>query len=75
MTKMCKYLRSRGLLVKTVAQKVGSTSQAVCKIGENDTTPNLKTLEKLANAMTDLGAPTTVVDLTAALYGTESKEE
>ncbi len=69
MTKMCAYIRSRGLLVKTVAQKVGTSSQNISKIGENNVTPNLKTLERVAKAMTELGAPTTVVALTVAIYG------
>lgn len=65
---MCEYLKRRGLMVKTVAQHLGVSTQAISKLGINYT-PTAKTLRKVAAAMTELGAPTTVVDLTAALYG------
>lgn len=65
---MYEYLKRRGLMVKTVAQHLGVSSQAISQMGIR-ATPTAKTLRKVAAAMTELGAPTTVVDLTAALYG------
>lgn len=65
---MHEYLKSRGLRVTTLAQQMGVTKQAVSMMGTKYT-PTARTLKKVAAAMTELGAPTTVVDLTAALYG------
>ena len=67
--KIGEYIRSRGLTVSLVSQKMGVTRQAVDKYGtEYGHNPTTKTLEKVAKAMTELGAPTTVVDLVAATY-------
>lgn len=64
---MDEYARSRNLLVPLIAQKMGVTRQAVHDLGVSHA-PTLRTLEKVSKAMTELGAPTTVVDLVAALY-------
>ena len=57
-----KYIKSRGLTTKLVAQKVGITRQAIQHYGTKFT-PTAKTLEKIAKAMTERGAETKVVDL------------
>lgn len=68
---MTEYVRSRGLTVALVSQKLGVSRQAVAKYGDGHA-PTAKVLGKIAQAMTELGAQTTVVDLVAALY--EKKE-
>lgn len=66
-----KYIKSRGLTAKLVAQKAGITRQAVQQYGTKFT-PTAKTLERLAKAMTELGAETKVVDLVKVLYDKSS---
>ena len=70
--KMSEYAKSRGLTISLIYQKMGVSKQAVSLYGVKNV-PTTKTLEKTAKAMTELGAPTTVVDLFAALY-TDKKE-
>lgn len=62
-----KYIKSRGLTTKLVAQKMGVTRQTIGQYGTKFT-PTAKTLDKLAKAMTELGAETKVVDLVKVLY-------
>ena len=62
-----KYIKSRGLTTKLVAQKMGVTRQAINKYGTKFT-PTARTLDKLAKTMTELGAETKVVDLVKVLY-------
>lgn len=64
---MHEYAKRRGLTVQLIAQKLGVTRQCVAQYG-NERKPTVTTLEKTAKAMTELGAPTTVVDLVAALF-------
>ena len=64
---MNEYAKSRGLTISLIAQKMGVSKQAVSLYGIKFV-PTAKTLERTAKAMTELGAPTTVVDLFAALY-------
>lgn len=59
------YINSRGLTVSVVTQKLGVSRQTISDYSTCKNGPTLRTLSKLANAMTDLGAPTTVADLTA----------
>ena len=61
------YIKSRGLITSVVAQKMGVTRQAIQQYGTKFT-PTAKTLEKIAKAMTELGAETKVVDLVQVLY-------
>ena len=68
---MKEYAKSRGLTVQLIAQKVGVSRQCVSQYGDARK-PTVTTLEKVAKAMTELGAPTTVVDLVAALYKQEA---
>lgn len=68
---MNEYVRKRGLRVSLVAQKMGVSRQAVSQYG-NGYVPTTKVLERVAVAMTELGATTTVVDLVAALYEKEN---
>lgn len=67
--RIAEYIRFRGLTVTLVAQKMKVSKQSISQYGrEYGHTPTAKSLEKVANAMTELGAPTTVVDLVAAQY-------
>ena len=61
------YIRSRGLRSKIVAQKIGVSRQALNQYGTRYT-PTARTLGKIARAMTELGAETTVVDLVKVFY-------
>ena len=71
---MNEYAKSRGLTISLIAQKMGVSKQAVSLYGIKFV-PTAKTLERTAKAMTELGAPTTVVDLFAALYPKEEVEK
>lgn len=62
-----KYINSRGLTTRLVAQKMGVSRQAIQHYGTKFT-PTARTLDKLAKAMTELGAETKVVDLVKVLY-------
>jgi transcriptional regulator with XRE-family HTH domain len=61
------YINSRGLTPRIVCQKIGVTKQALSDYSNTKNGPTLKTLNKLAEGMTSLGAPTSVADLTRAL--------
>lgn len=61
------YIKSRGLTVRLVSQKMGVTRQAVEQYNPNSLTA--RTMERIAIAMTELGAPTTVVDILVAISG------
>lgn len=65
---MNEYAKSRGLTGQLIARKLGMSRQAISRYGADGYQPTLTTLEKVARAMTELGAQTTVVDLVAALY-------
>lgn len=71
---MSEYAKSRGLTITLIAQKIGVSRQAVSLYGIKFV-PTARTLEKIAKGMTELGAPTTVVDLVAALYPKEEVEK
>lgn len=64
------YVKARGLTLKLVAQKAGMTRQAVDNCGKKFT-PTVRTLQKLAEAMTALGAETKVVDLVPIFYNSK----
>lgn len=70
---MNEYAKIRGLRAAHISQKIGITRQALEQYGKVYM-PTVKSLEKVANAMTELGAPTTVVDLVVALYENKRKE-
>lgn len=73
--KLNKYIKERGLTTYLVAQKLKVSRQAIEQYG-NHKKPRVDTMEKIAAAMTELGAPTAVVDLVAALLKeTEDEEE
>ena len=61
------YIKSRGLTMRIVAQKMGITRQMIYGYGRYFT-PTAKTLKKMAEAMTELGAETTVVDLVSNVF-------
>lgn len=65
--KISKYIKKRGLTVRLVAQTMGITRQAIEQYGD-EFQPTTTTLLKIANAMSELGAETRVVDLVAAMY-------
>ncbi len=65
--KIVDYIHCRGLTPRIVCQKIGVSKQALSDYDNCKNGPTLKTLEKLANGMTALGAPTTVADLTTAI--------
>lgn len=71
--KLNEYIKSRGLSVRIVGQKMGVTRQCMGKYG-TAYTPTVKTLEKMARAMTELGAKTTVVDLITNVYSAKYEE-
>lgn len=61
------FIRSRGLTISLVAQKRGVSRQVIANYGKARN-PSVKTLQKLAQAMSELGALTTVADIVKALY-------
>lgn len=63
---MHKYISSRGLTIRLVAQKMGVSRQALEHYGKAFQ-PTAKTLSRVAEAMTELGAPTTAIDVFAAI--------
>lgn len=68
---MTEYAKSRGLKVSHISQKMGVSRQAVSKYGDGHV-PTTKVLEKIARAMTELGVPTTPVEIFQALYKEEA---
>lgn len=62
------YITAKGLSVKLIAQSLGISRQTVYDYGRGDM-PTYKTLKKIADAMTEMGVPTTVVELYAAMSG------
>ena len=63
---MTDYINSRGLNVRIVANEMKVSRQAVAKY-TSDVMPRVGTMKRIAAAMTALGAPTTAVDILAAL--------
>lgn len=63
---MTKYLRTRGLNIRLVAQELGVTRQSIAQYNGKKM-PRVDTMKRIAAAMTELGAPTTVVELLAGL--------
>ena len=72
-SKIARYIKSKGLTLSAVAEKAGVTRQALAKYGE-DFSPTLKSLKKVAKALTELGYPTTAADLVNIVtkYNTEA---
>ena len=64
--KLSDYIRSCGLFSSHVAKKMGVTKQMIDAYGKSSD-PTLKTMVKIATAMSELGVPTTVADITKAL--------
>ena len=62
------YITKKGLSVQLVAQACGTSRQNIYKIGRK-CSPTYNTLKKIADAMTEMGVPTTVVELYAAMSG------
>lgn len=71
---LTQYIRKRGLIPSHVAQKLGVTRQTVEQYGNGKFYPTLRTIEKIARAMTDMGCPTTVADISAALIDKKKEE-
>lgn len=70
--KLANYINGRGLVVAHVAQKMGVSRQQLDQYDETRL-PTLRTTVRIVDAMTELGAPTSVADITAALMQ-EKKE-
>ena len=70
--KLTKYINERGLIANHVAVKLGVTRQYLDQYDAGARSPTLKTLTRIATAMTELGAPTTVADLSTALLQEEA---
>lgn len=56
------YIRERGLTVRLVGQKCGVRRQTLYQYGKKYR-PTVKTCEKIAQAMTELGAKTEPIDI------------
>ena len=69
--KLTKYIQARGLIANHVAVKLRVSRQYLDQYDAGKRSPTLKTLTKIADAMTELGAPTTVADLSTALMQEE----
>lgn len=61
------YIIDRGLTPGIMAQTMGVSRQQISKWNQSNM-PTVKTLKKLADTMTELGAPTTVLDIFTAVY-------
>lgn len=60
------YIKSRGLIPAHVAQKLGISRQMINEYGKGKL-PTLRTTERIAKAMTDMGAETSIADISGAL--------
>lgn len=60
--RLARYIKSKGLTLSEVALKIGVTRQVLARYGEVSGT-TLKTLKKVAKAMTSLGVPTKATEL------------
>ena len=70
--KLTKYMQARGLIANHVAKKLGVSRQYLDQYDAGKRSPTLKTLTRISAAMTELGAPTTVADLSTALMEEEA---
>lgn len=59
---LTEYIKGKGLTVPLVAQQMGVRKQWLYEFGKANT-PTAKSLNKVATAMTELGVPTTPLDL------------
>lgn len=64
--KLSIYISEKGLVTSHVARQMGVSRQQLDQYC-NDRFPNLKTTLRIAEAMTALGVPTTVGDISKAL--------
>ncbi len=69
--RLTQYIHERGLYPAHVASKMGVTRQCFEQYDRGVHSPTLKSLTKIAAAMTELGALTTVADLSTALLKKE----
>lgn len=68
--KLSDYIHERGLITSHVAKKAGISRQQIDQYGgAKRRLLTLRTAERIATAMTELGAPTTVADISTALLG------
>ena len=68
--KLSTYINEKGLVTAHVAQQMGVSRQQLDQYS-NDHFPTLKTTIRIADAMTKLGKPTTVADISQALMQVE----
>lgn len=64
--KLSDYIHERGLVTSHVAKQMGKKRQQIDQYGTNRLM-TLRTAKRIAEAMTELGAPTTVADITTAM--------
>lgn len=70
--KLTDYIHDRGLVASHVAKQMGIQRQQLDQYnGVTRKLMNLGTAQRIANAMTELGASTTVADITSALMRKE----
>ena len=69
--KLTDYIHDRGLVASHVAKQMGVSRQQLDQYGVTRRLMNLGTAQRIANAMTELGASTTVADITSALMQKE----
>lgn len=65
--KIGEYFKSRGLSTKLMAQKLGVTRQALEQYTNGKHKPSYRTVAKIAAAMTEMGAETTIADVYTAI--------
>ena len=61
------FAKSRGLTAGMIAQKMGVAREMIYAYGKNGVMPTVRTIERIAKAMTELGVPTTPVEVFTAL--------
>ncbi|MCM1043327.1 MAG: helix-turn-helix transcriptional regulator [Corallococcus sp.] len=70
---LSEYIQSRGIKPYMVTQQMGVSRQYVCGYGKVRM-PTVRTLQRIAKAMTDLGVPTTAADVFRAVCSDKNEE-
>ena len=65
--KLSDYIHERGLVTSHVAKQMGKSRQQLDQYDNAKRFMTLRTAKLIAAAMTELGAPTTVADITTAM--------
>lgn len=61
------YIKAKGLTASYVAKQMGVKRQTISYYSNGKYNPSLRTLTRIAGAMTELGVSTTVADIVAAI--------